>query len=61
MVLMLAICSPQPNWMPKNPKLMFQISQNDSRGLVWVSTGLPAEGDSIQFPGLTCGFPEDSW
>src|ERR1035437_5603307 len=28
MALMLAICRPQPNWMPKNPKLMFQICQN---------------------------------
>ena len=27
MALMLAICSPQPNWMPRKPKLMFQICQ----------------------------------
>ena len=27
MGLMLAICNPHPNWMPMNPKLMFQISQ----------------------------------
>src|ERR1039458_8102893 len=32
MALMLAICNPQPNWMPKNPKLMFQICQKLSRG-----------------------------
>ena len=32
MALMLAICKPQPNWMPKNPKLMFQICQKLSRG-----------------------------
>ena len=25
---MLAICNPHPNWIPKKPKLMFQISQN---------------------------------
>lgn len=24
---MLAICKPHPNWIPMNPKLMFQISQ----------------------------------
>ena len=29
MALMFAICRPQPNWMPKKPKLMFQICQND--------------------------------
>src|SRR5437870_12696255 len=34
MALMFAICSPQPNWIPRKPKLMFQICQNDSRGLV---------------------------
>src|SRR5271165_3562757 len=28
MALILAICRPQPNWMPRNPKLMFQICQN---------------------------------
>src|SRR6266545_1635473 len=27
MALMLAICSAQPNWMPRKPKLMFQICQ----------------------------------
>src|SRR5437870_5724529 len=27
MALMFAICSAQPNWMPKKPKLMFQICQ----------------------------------
>src|SRR5690348_2272223 len=30
---MLPICSAQPNWMPKNPKLMFQICQKVSCGL----------------------------
>src|SRR5260370_31313828 len=33
MALMLCICNPQPTWIPKNPKLMFQICQNRSRGL----------------------------
>ena len=28
MALMLAICRPQPNWMPRKPKLMFQIVEN---------------------------------
>ena len=36
MALMFAICSPQPNWMPRNPNDMFQICQNESRGF---STG----------------------
>ena len=34
MALMFAICSPQPNWIPKNPKLMFQICQKFRRGLL---------------------------
>src|SRR5438552_16096933 len=33
MALMFAICSPQPNWMPRKPKLMFQICQKLRRGL----------------------------
>src|SRR5512142_233741 len=33
MALMFAIWRPQPNWMPPKPKLIFQICQNDSRGL----------------------------
>ncbi len=32
MPLMLASCNPQPNWMPMNPKLMFQICQKLRRG-----------------------------
>jgi hypothetical protein len=28
MALMLAIWRPQPNWMPRNPKLMFQMVEN---------------------------------
>ena len=31
---MLAIWSPQPNWMPRKPKLMFQICQKESWGFV---------------------------
>src|SRR5919108_2482991 len=30
---MLASCSPQPNWMPRNPKLMLNICQKLRRGL----------------------------
>ena len=30
---MFAICNPQPNWIPKKPKLMFQICQNVRDGL----------------------------
>src|SRR5208283_5640034 len=33
MALMFAICNPQPNWMPKKPKLRFQICQNVRGGL----------------------------
>src|SRR5450759_4426499 len=32
MGLMFAICKPQPNWMPRKPKLMFQICQKERRG-----------------------------
>jgi hypothetical protein len=32
MALMFAICNPQPNWMPKKPKLRFQICQNERDG-----------------------------
>src|SRR6185437_9656094 len=28
-----AVCSANPNWMPRNPKHMFQICQNESSGL----------------------------
>ena len=38
MALMLAICSAQPNWMPRKPKLMFQICQKLRRGRVAFST-----------------------
>src|SRR5206468_8705220 len=37
MALMFAIWSPQPNWIPRKPKLMFQICQNESGGLVIVA------------------------
>jgi hypothetical protein len=33
MALMFAICNPQPNWMPRKPKLMFQICQKLRSGL----------------------------
>src|SRR5262245_8069348 len=38
---MLAICSPHPNWMPMNPKLMFQIWTKVSLGLVISGPGHP--------------------
>src|ERR1700733_920174 len=38
MALMLAICKPQPNWMPRKPKLMFHICQKLRSGLrKWVT------------------------
>ena len=43
MALMLAICRPQPNWMPRKPKLMFQICQKLRSGLrKWVTVFAPA-------------------
>src|SRR6516225_6090542 len=30
---MLLCCSPKLNWIPKNPRFMFRICQNESRGL----------------------------
>src|SRR6266536_5454147 len=32
MALMLASCRPHPNWIPRNPKLIFQICQKLNRG-----------------------------
>src|ERR1035441_8435900 len=32
MALMLAICKPQPNWIPKNPRFMFQTCAKRNRG-----------------------------
>src|SRR5438067_787123 len=32
MALILASCNPQPNWIPRNPKFMFQICQKLRRG-----------------------------
>src|SRR5438093_516789 len=40
MALTLAICSAQPNWMPRKPKLMFQICQKLSCDL-WMPLALP--------------------
>lgn len=43
MALMFAICSPQPNCMPRNPKLIFQICQNVRDGLLVVCVTLKHE------------------
>jgi hypothetical protein len=43
MALILAICKPQPNWIPKNPKLMFQICQKESKGLFFMLRELTDE------------------
>jgi hypothetical protein len=37
--LTLAFCSAKPNWIPRNPKLMFQISQKLRRGLDRIAGG----------------------
>src|SRR5690606_28337790 len=41
MRLTFAFCSAKPNWIPRNPKHMFQICQNDSCGLLAMRTLLP--------------------
>src|SRR2546425_6270475 len=40
--LTFAFCSAKPIWMPRKPKLMFQISQNESSGLVRTALGAVA-------------------
>ena len=47
---MLPICRPQPNWMPKKPKLMFQICQKLKRGFV-ESEFMCLRGYGIDFTG----------
>ena len=52
MALMFAICSPQPNWMPRNPNDMFQICQKLSRGfstmsLSWELASSPEHGGRL--------------
>src|SRR6185295_17408274 len=39
MRLTLAFCSAKPNWIPRNPKHMFQICQNDTCGLEVMMVG----------------------
>src|SRR5258708_3869866 len=36
MELMFAICRPQPHWMPKKPKLRFQIARSESGRRVFI-------------------------
>ena len=50
MALMLFICSVQPNWMPRKPKLIFQICQKLKRGLCMQ----PAPTKVSKFPILAC-------
>src|SRR5258708_7711226 len=38
MELMFAICRPQPNWMPKKPKLRFQIAGSESGRRVFIKS-----------------------
>ncbi len=40
--LTFAFCSAKPIWMPRKPKLMFQISQNVRRGLERTARGAAA-------------------
>ncbi len=39
MRLTFAFCSAKPNWMPRKPKHMFQICQNDNSGLRFMVSG----------------------
>src|ERR1035438_8725011 len=58
MALMFAICRPQPNWIPKNPKLMFQICQKLSSGLRnSVPRDAPAPPASFLTPGISVVAP----
>src|SRR3990167_3885580 len=50
--LTLAFCSAKPIWMPRKPKLMFQISQNVRRGLGRRATGAVAADDPMVDRGL---------
>src|ERR1051326_6166714 len=55
MGLMLAICKPQPNWMPRKPKLMFQICQKLRCGFCMVVADSRVEANetsSINHPDL---------
>ena len=45
--LTFAFCRANPNWMPRKPKLMFQMSQNDSFGLGRSSVGDEEALDSM--------------
>ncbi len=55
--LTFAFCSAKPNWMPRKPKLMFQMLQNDSRGLGRTTTGAVAVSDSM----VDWAWLVDSW
>jgi len=50
--LTFAFCSANPNWMPRKPKLMFQMSQNDSRGLGRRALGAVATDEAMAIPGV---------
>jgi hypothetical protein len=39
-------CKAKPNWIPKKPKLMFQICQNDKRGLERTAVGCITVGSN---------------
>src|SRR4026208_2472322 len=43
---MLASCRPQPNWIPRNPKLMFEICQKLRRGLFISALSISFYADS---------------
>ena len=42
MRLTFAFCNANPNWMPRNPKHMFQICQNDNCGLLAIDSPVRA-------------------
>src|ERR1700758_2562477 len=63
MALMLAICRPHPNWMPKNPKLIFHICQKLRVGFTnWMRVAEGVAGteggapSAVSMAGMVCGF-----
>src|ERR1700690_4674887 len=66
MALMFAICNPQPNWIPRKPKLMFQTCQKVRGGLSMDSSTIVSVGLRLQCPTETSnsafsGHFSDSW
>src|SRR6266550_3989503 len=56
MPLMLASCNPQPNWIPRNPKLMFHLPEAHARFLhCYSSSVLVIDGRFYEIPPTEVG------